>query len=134
VIDDNTTPTIDSPDDIAYVEGTIGNQIIWTPTDDYPDTFAVTYNGSTFVSDSWGGSRITVVVDGLSPGTHSFTITVYDGSGNSATDLVEVRVSAVVVTPTPPPPVDVGLLLIIVAVAGTIVVVVVVIYVLKKRS
>ncbi|MGY5880906.1 MAG: right-handed parallel beta-helix repeat-containing protein, partial [Candidatus Thorarchaeota archaeon] len=25
VIDDNTTPTIDSPDDIAYVEGTIGN-------------------------------------------------------------------------------------------------------------
>ncbi|MDF1541116.1 MAG: NosD domain-containing protein, partial [Candidatus Thorarchaeota archaeon] len=134
VIADGDNPTIDSPADITYTEGTTGNVIIWTPSDAHPDFFEVTANGSVLVSGSWGGARIVLNVDGLQPGTHNFALTVTDGSGNEVSDTVRVIVLAIVGETTPPPPLDLGPILIMVGVAGAVVVVIVVIYFIKKRG
>ncbi|MGY5881202.1 MAG: hypothetical protein RTV31_13180, partial [Candidatus Thorarchaeota archaeon] len=132
VIDDNTTPTIDSPDDIAYVEGTIGNSIIWTPSDMYPASYQVSYNGSALASGDWGGARVAANVDGLPVGTHVIRLTVYDGSGLSVYDEVSVTVTAI--EPEEPVPVfDPTLLIIIGAIAGAAVIIVVIIIILKKK-
>ncbi|MFB0544911.1 MAG: hypothetical protein ACETVN_04300 [Asgard group archaeon] len=42
---------------------------------------------------SWDGGPITVIVDGLSVGTYVYKCTVYDTSGNSASDTVPVMVT-----------------------------------------
>lgn len=133
VVDDDDSPTIDHPDDMEIVEGTTGNQIVWSPSDDYPDRFEVLYNGSTYVTDSWGGSRIVVSIDGLPAGTHTFSLTVYDGAGNQVSDEVVTTVLAVEPETTPAPPPDYSMILMVGAVAGAVIVVVIVVYVLKKR-
>ncbi|MHA1908565.1 MAG: right-handed parallel beta-helix repeat-containing protein [Candidatus Thorarchaeota archaeon] len=133
VIDDDVSPTIDSPEDIEYVEETTGNSIAWVPEDDHPDSYSVSYNSTVVESGDWGGSRITVDVDGLSVGSHVFTITVYDRSGNSATDSVNVTVTPIIPIEPPVPPVDWVLLLIIGGAIGAVVVVIVIVYFLKKR-
>ncbi|MFW9848945.1 MAG: right-handed parallel beta-helix repeat-containing protein [Candidatus Thorarchaeota archaeon] len=132
VIDDNVSPTIDHPDDVSYIVGETGNVIVWTPQDSYPDAFSVTSNGSLVVSGNWAGSRITLGVDGLSVGRYEFTIIVYDGSGNSATDSVNVTVIPLVQGPEYPP-VDWVLLIIIGSVIGAVIIVIVIIYYLKKK-
>lgn len=134
VIADGETPTIDSPTDITYDEGSTGNVIVWTPSDSYPESFEITSNGSVVISGSWGGSRIALNVDGLQPGTHNFELTVTDGSGHDISDIVRVVVLAIVGETTPPPPVDLGPILIIAGLAGAVVIVIVVIYFLKKKG
>ncbi|UCE10779.1 MAG: hypothetical protein JSW61_02280, partial [Candidatus Thorarchaeota archaeon] len=133
VIDDDIAPTIDSPADISYLEGSIGNAIVWTPMDEYPSYFEVSFNGSIIASEDWGGSRIPVSVDGLPAGTHSMTLTVYDGSGNSVSDTVVVTVIPVVPTTPPPEPLDLGVLIIVVIGAGAAVAVVVIVFLIRKR-
>ncbi|MFW9955194.1 MAG: hypothetical protein ACFFD3_11625, partial [Candidatus Thorarchaeota archaeon] len=109
--------------------------IKWNPTDQYPAYFEVSYNGSTMVEGSWGGSRIAVSVDGLSVGSHVFTITVEDGGGNTATDSVTVTVLPIQGYTTPPPPLDLGLVgLVVAGVAAVIIVVVVIFFIRKKRT
>jgi parallel beta-helix repeat protein len=134
VVKDATAPTIDSPPDMTYTFGETGNSIVWTPTDAYPSSFLVTLNGSVYTEGSWGGSRVVVNVDGLSVGPHVFSITVRDGSGNTATDSVTVTVLATTGAVTPPPPLDMGLVLLVVGAAAAAVVVVVVIILLRRRG
>ena len=134
VIDDNTAPTIDSPDDISYVEGSTGNSIIWTPSDMYPASYQVSFNGSALATGDWGGSRVAANVDGLPVGTHVIRLTVSDGSGLSTYDDVSVTVTAVESTTGPLPPFDPTLLIIVGAIAGAAIVIVVVIIILKKKS
>ncbi|MFW9921638.1 MAG: right-handed parallel beta-helix repeat-containing protein, partial [Candidatus Thorarchaeota archaeon] len=133
VIDDTIDPTVDSPSDITYTLGETGNSIVWNAEDQYPLRFEVAYNGSTMVEGSWGGSRIAISVDGLSVGSHVFTITVEDGGGNTATDSVTVSVLPIQEQVTPPPPIDLGVLLIVLGVVGAAIVVVAVVFFLKKR-
>lgn len=133
VVKDATAPTIDSPPDLTYTFGETGNSIVWTPTDEYPSSFSVTLNGSVYAQGSWGGSRVVINVDGLSVGPHEFSITVKDGSGNTATDSVTVTVLATTGAVTPPPPLDMGLVLLVVGVAAAAVVVVVV-FILYRRK
>jgi parallel beta-helix repeat protein len=134
VIDDDASPTIDSPADMAFIEGTTNNQIVWNPTDAYPDRFEVISNDSVLVEGSWGGSRIVVTVDTLEVGTHTLTLTVYDKSGNSVSDSVEVQVIPVSTPPEPPP--EIPLIMIAIAAAGIGVVVVIgaLLYVRKRRA
>ncbi len=134
VINDDIDPTIDSPADITYTVGETGNSIVWEPEDEYPAIFAVTYNGTVRVSGSWGGARIIVNVDGLPVGTHVFAVTVEDGSGNSASDQVTVRVLAIEGVEPPPEPLDVGLILILVGGVAAVIVVVVVFMLYRKRG
>ncbi len=132
VINDDISPTIDSPADIVYVEGTVGNTITWTPSDQYPASFEVMENSTLYASGSWGGGKVVVNLDGLDPGTYEFAITVSDKSGNTATDTVVVTVVAAVPTATPPPP-DIVPLLLIAGVVGVIVVVGALIWYIRKR-
>ena len=89
-------PVLNSPSDVSYQEGETGNSITWTATDDNPTTYTVTQNGTIVESGSWdSGNPITINVDGLSFGLYIYTITVYDGSGNDATDSVYVLVHEV---------------------------------------
>ncbi len=91
---ETTSPSINSPADISYVQGNSGNSISWTATDDNPTTYTITRDGSQVASGSWSsGSPITVSVDGLSQGTYNYVIIVNDGDGQSATDTVQVNVS-----------------------------------------
>jgi len=133
VIDDDDNPTIDNPANIVYLEGTTGNAIVWSPSDDYPDSYQVSFNGSIVETDVWGGSRITLNVDGLAPGSYEYTITVYDVSGNFATDSVNVTVNYLIV-PEEPVTDDWLLLILAGAAIGAIVIVVVIIYYMKKRT
>jgi parallel beta-helix repeat protein len=135
VIDDSVAPAVDSPEDLVVIAGTTGNSIIWTPTDEYPASYVVSSNGSTYVSGDWGGSRIIVVVDGLSLGNHTFTLTVWDGSGSSATDTVTVTVIPFEGWTPEPAPLDYTLVLVVVgAVAGVIVILAVVYFLKFKKS
>jgi hypothetical protein len=134
VINDPVVPTVDSPDDVVYVLGTTGNSIVWTPADDYPATYVVSYNGSTHVSDDWGGSKVILNVDGLPLGNHTFTLTVYDGSGSSVADSVTVIVIPYEGWTPEPTPVDYTLALIIAGAVGGVIVIVAVVYFLKFKK
>ena len=133
VINDQVSPTINSPADFSYYAGTTGNVIVWNASDQYPSHYQVTSNGTVYSEGTWGGSRIVVNVDGFAPGTRTFQITVYDGAGNSAQDSVTVTVLAVTTQTQPPAPLDIGTILLIAGVVGAVVVVIAVVYFLKKR-
>ncbi|MHA2301217.1 MAG: hypothetical protein ACXACD_09710, partial [Candidatus Thorarchaeota archaeon] len=133
VVDDDTAPTIDSPEDITYTEGSTGNVIIWTPIDEYPESYRVTYNGSIIRDESWGGSRIILNVDNLAVGSHVFLVSVIDGSSNSISDQVTVTVLPIIPV-TPPALFDMTVLGIVAAVVGGVVIVFVVLYILRKRE
>jgi parallel beta-helix repeat protein len=97
---ETTTPTIDQPADIDYVEGTTGNTIIWTPSDAHPSHYVVYRNGTEVALASWDGSSITVEVDSLNVGTYVCRIVVYDTSGNWVSDTVLVIVLSQTTTTT----------------------------------
>ena len=92
---DNLIPIITSPGDINYVEGETGNEISWTATDASPGVYAIFLESALIQSGDWySGTPITVPVDGLSVGTHNYTIGVSDTQDYSVYDQVNVIVSA----------------------------------------
>ncbi|MFW9915268.1 MAG: ABC transporter substrate-binding protein [Candidatus Thorarchaeota archaeon] len=95
---DSVSPTIDSPPDLAYAVGRVGNSIIWHPSDLNPASYAIYRNGSVNASDVWDGSSISISIDGLALGRYNFTIIVYDWPGHWVADTVWVTV----VVPSPP--------------------------------
>ncbi|MCF2138240.1 MAG: right-handed parallel beta-helix repeat-containing protein [Candidatus Thorarchaeota archaeon] len=141
MISDTTNPTIDSPSDVTIYAGSSGNIIVWTPSDLYPDRYEITMNGSAMTIGDWNGEVIILSLDGLDVGVYQFTITVYDGAGNSASDSVTVTVIAAswstgvvpTTTTTTLPLFDNALAVIALAAGAGIVVVIVVLYFLKKR-
>jgi hypothetical protein len=88
-------PTIDSPSDVTYEEGTINHTITWTPMDDgNPANYTVHRDGVVFARGTWNGSTITISIDGIAVGSRTYNLTVYDGAGNFASDAVQVTVIA----------------------------------------
>jgi N-acetylneuraminic acid mutarotase len=75
---DSTDPEIDHPADIEYEEGSTGHNIVWSPSDLYPDSFNLYKDGAIFDSGVWDGLSITASVDGLTVETYNFTLVVYD--------------------------------------------------------
>jgi len=133
VINDDTDPTIEDADDVVYTVGTTGNEIVWDAEDEYPASYAISFNGSITAEGSWGGARIIFDVDGLAVGTYEYSITVYDMSGNSASSSANVTVLPVI------PPEEAGeidwiLIIIIGAVVGGAIVLAVVIYYMRKKQ
>ena len=134
VISDSTSPTIDSPADLTIVYGSTGNRIIWTPADEYPAGYEVSFNSSVLLSDEWGGSRIILDIDGLEVGEYTFTLTVWDGSGNEVSDAVNVEVIPFEGwTPSGAPP-DYTMVIITVGVVAGVIVIVVAVYFLKFKK
>ena len=91
-VTDTTEPTINNPEDIIYTLGETGFDITWEPFDFNPDTYTIKKDGKNVVSDTWDGSDITINVDGLDVGNHTFVCTVYDEDGRSTSDTVMVVV------------------------------------------
>ncbi|MHA1906299.1 MAG: right-handed parallel beta-helix repeat-containing protein [Candidatus Thorarchaeota archaeon] len=136
VFNDDDDPSIDSPDDITFDYGIGGHQIVWTAEDAFPSRYELSMNGSVVLTEDWSGSRIVVDLTGLEVGTYYFGVTVYDGSGRSASDEVRVTVLRIIGEPvtTPDQPIDFTMLLTIGAGIGAVVVIVAVLYIFKKRK
>lgn len=92
VVNDDTAPTIDIPDDITYDEFTTGHWMTWTPSDDYPSNYTIYRNGVVINSDPWDGNPVGILIDGLPYGDYNHTIVVYDIGGNSVKDTAWVHV------------------------------------------
>lgn len=93
IVLDNTAPTIDRPADLCYEQGTTAHTLVWIPIDLNPASYSILRDGVVEASDDWDGSEIIISVDGLEAGSYNYTIVVYDTSGNSVSDQVNVNVS-----------------------------------------
>lgn len=91
---DTTTPTIDSPPDLTFEEGSTGRTITWNPSDAHLEAYNITRDEELVETDAgiWDGSAITIDVSGLNVGVYEYTCSVSDESGQSATDSVQVTV------------------------------------------
>lgn len=94
---DTILPNVNQPEDIYYDEGDTGYNITWIATDINPETFTVELDSVLIISNTWiSSAEIIIFVDGLTPGDHYYTITIYDSAGNVITDTVLVSVSVIV--------------------------------------
>ena len=149
VVDDTTSPSIDTPADIEYEESTTGHFIIWNPSDIHPVHYAIYFEGSLVKSGAWNSSSetITISVDGLDSGTYNYTLMVTDIGGNTAVDSVMVSVTVATTTSTLPTTTstlpttngtatltDGTVMTIIVISIGGVVVIITIFIVLKKKS
>jgi parallel beta-helix repeat protein len=106
VAPDTVPPTIDSPSDLSYIQGEIGNDITWTPFDLFPSFYVV----SEVQWGLWNSSSetITVNVDSLQPDVYNYTLVVSDVGNNNASDSVYVTVNPDTVPPTINSPSDIS--------------------------
>jgi len=91
---ESVLPEINHPNDIEYDEGTVGNNIMWSPTDVHASHYVLYQNSSEVNVGDWDGGNITIDIDGLDPGVYNYTILVYDYYSNWASDDVIVTVIA----------------------------------------
>ncbi len=101
---DGTSPVLNSPPDVVYREGDVGQRVTWSATDAHPNSYEIYQNGTVIATGTWTtGNDITVTVDGLTLGVHNYTLVVSDMSGNLAHDTVFVIVIRDDTTTTTPP-------------------------------
>lgn len=91
---DISPPTIVSPSDVTFKEGTTDHIITWDVSDANPYWYNISRNGSLIVESVWNGSLIRVDVSDLAAGTYVYTLVVYDRLGSSAIDEVHVTVTS----------------------------------------
>jgi parallel beta-helix repeat protein len=92
---ENDAPIISSPLDRSYYEGSQGNNITWTITDNSIDTSAYTIycNGTVNATGTWNnGSQISIPVDGRTVGYWNWSIKATDGLGGVTQDDVWVQI------------------------------------------
>ncbi|MCY3411015.1 MAG: BspA family leucine-rich repeat surface protein [Candidatus Heimdallarchaeota archaeon] len=90
-------PSADSPADLNVGENStdVGNEIIWTVSDNDPDTYNIEQNGVVIDSGAWSNGTITVdnsIINNLAVGTYVYVITLYDDLGNEFSDEVTVTI------------------------------------------
>ncbi|MHA2033617.1 MAG: DUF4350 domain-containing protein [Candidatus Kariarchaeaceae archaeon] len=94
----NTTtpyPWISSPPDVDYDEKSVGNNLSWTMGSYYPYYYQIFLDGAPYQSGTWSSYPIMVTIDGLSAGTYTFSIHIYDHYGRTVVDTVVVTVHEV---------------------------------------
>ncbi|MFX0139495.1 MAG: ABC transporter substrate-binding protein [Candidatus Hodarchaeota archaeon] len=92
--------TINSPADINFIKGALGNNITWTLSaiNLSDPTYNITVNGLLNLTDSWqSGVPIVVSLDHLSPGTYTYQISAKNDD-EIVQDTVVVVVDALVLT------------------------------------
>ncbi|MHA2503844.1 MAG: hypothetical protein ACXAE3_13370, partial [Candidatus Kariarchaeaceae archaeon] len=96
---DTTNPVVDTLTTTTYEEGTTGNILTWTATDNYPATYSAKIDGVEVASGVWSsGIGIVVSIDGLLLGEYVVSITIIDVSGNQVSSGTIVRIFEI----TPP--------------------------------
>ncbi len=85
-------PTIDSPSDATIELGVSGETIEWNPASYNPWTYSIERETVEVESGTWNGDAISYEIDESSPGVYTFEITVHDGAGYSASDIVVITV------------------------------------------
>ena len=90
----NSPPTIDSPADQSFQEGSTGYTISWNPVDTNPNSYTLFRNSSLIGYGTWASSApITVSLNGLTAGTYNFTIQIFDSEGLAVSDTVWITVN-----------------------------------------
>jgi parallel beta-helix repeat protein len=89
---DSYPPVVSHPRDQEYEEGATGQFILWMISEPEPHSYQILKNGAVIESGEWNELIFSIPIDGLSPGVYNFTIVVTDEDGNSAYDIVIVRV------------------------------------------
>ena len=89
---DSSPPTISSPSDFSFEEGSIGYFIEWTGSDAHPWWTKVWRDNTLVYDQSWSplNNKIRISLDGLATGTYNFTCSLFDENGNSITDTVGI--------------------------------------------
>jgi hypothetical protein len=96
-------PTINSPPDIIFENGTIGKHLVWHPSDPNPKNYTITRNGTIHTEQLWYGFAIIVSLNhlydeglldepGEIPSVHEYTCTVFNDNNESVSDTVLVNV------------------------------------------
>jgi len=93
-VQDVTSPTITTPSDIVFAEGTTGHVLSWDVFDVHPSDFEVYINGSLYLTAAWE-SEINITLDTLPFGEYNLTVVIWDKAGHSASDTVMVTVQDV---------------------------------------
>ncbi|MDH5402736.1 MAG: hypothetical protein OEY49_09615, partial [Candidatus Heimdallarchaeota archaeon] len=92
-ISDTTAPSINSPTDINYEQGSNSNVISWIISDIYVGNYTVYQNGSYFTSGNWiNDTMLNINIDGLDFGFYEFSIYANDTTGNTVIDTLIVHV------------------------------------------
>ncbi|WP_371803869.1 BspA family leucine-rich repeat surface protein [Candidatus Lokiarchaeum ossiferum] len=92
-VTETTAPTVDSPSDVSYNEGDIGNTITWVVSDENPYQVKISRDSVLIQQTTWVNSSIIINVDGLNEGSYTYTMELFDLYGNTATDIVTVIVA-----------------------------------------
>lgn len=111
-------PTIDSPPDVIFENGSIGVTIEWHPVDTNPKNYTVTRNGTVHDEQVWYGPSIIVYLNHLYddgyldepseiPSVHEYTCTVFNDNNESVSDSVLVNVTWDVSAPAIEQPADI---------------------------
>jgi len=85
-------PKVLSANNITYVQGSTGNEILWEVTDEDPLNYTIYRNGNLVETDDWDGLSIAHNVDGLSAGTYNYTLVLTDASRHRVINVVWVTV------------------------------------------
>ncbi|TFF94947.1 hypothetical protein EU546_04240, partial [Candidatus Thorarchaeota archaeon] len=104
VVFDGTSPVLDSPSDLTYEEGAMGNEISWTASDSHPTNYSIYRDSIKIESGDWTPGTIQLDVDGLTPGYYQYLLVVCDVGGNEASDTVSVTVTDTVAPTIDSPP------------------------------
>lgn len=100
-------PSISSPSDMTYENGTVNKKIVWNSTDPSPKNYTVTRNGTIHKSGSWSGGAIEVLLNHLYteklvstlPALFVFVCKVFNTSNESVSDEVLVTLIADTTSP-----------------------------------
>jgi hypothetical protein len=91
---DTESPDISGPGVVAFNEGTPSPSIVWDTSDSWPAIYEIYIDTVLDHSGFWNSSSedITVQIGALPAGVYNYTCVLYDSSGNSVSDYVEVTV------------------------------------------
>ncbi len=90
----NMAILLSSPADITFTYLDYGHPISWQAESSSPDSYELYRNSTLLSSGDWDGSDLTFYLHSLEIGVYNYTLVVYDGAGNSASDTVWVNVES----------------------------------------
>jgi parallel beta-helix repeat protein len=122
---DATRPTLSGPPDTIVDIESDGETITWTAADKYHHQYQLSTEGGRIDGGIWNGDPIVFDLSTLDVGNYVLTLTVSDGAGNVASDVVTVSVISFILG-------GIGTELVLLASGVTVVCFLIVILIIKK--